>query len=190
MICNCRHTKKGIQLFSSQYSLHWWVTPTAYYISRSYVGQQYWQSRPKIQFRLEYKVGNLNTLLIFSFSISFASVKSLLTEMTEGCFIYILHSSNSSLFTFWSSSRRYWIKIWTGNSNGSWTDKQSSHISTAKEISVKSSFFFIKKWQQTTFEMMLKWCWISPELVICKWWTDYSHYSRIELVDGREYQKI
>lgn len=68
MICSRRHKeKKGMQLFSSQYSLHWWVTPTAYYISRSYVGQQYWQSRPKIQFRLEYKVGNSNTWLILLF---------------------------------------------------------------------------------------------------------------------------
>ena len=68
MICNCRHTKKDMQLFSSQYSLHWWVTPTAYYISRSYVGQQYWQSRPKIQFRLEYKVGYSNTFSIIPVS--------------------------------------------------------------------------------------------------------------------------
>ena len=73
MIC----TKKvSMQLFSFQYSLHWWVTPpTSYYISRSYVGQQYWQSRPKIQFRLEYKVGNSNTWLILNcYSISFSII--------------------------------------------------------------------------------------------------------------------
>ena len=38
------------------------------------------------------------------------------------CFIYILDSSNSSSFTFWSiqfagSSRSEWTSIWTGNSN-------------------------------------------------------------------------
>ena len=72
MIC----TKKvSMQLFSFQYSLHWWVTPTSYYISRSYVGQQYWQSRPKIQFRLEYKVWNSNTWLILNcYSISFSII--------------------------------------------------------------------------------------------------------------------
>ena len=65
-----------------------------------------------------------------------------------GCFIYILDSSNSSSITFWtsqfrSSSRSNWTGIWTGNSNGSWTDKQSSHFSTAKEMSVKATFFFM-----------------------------------------------
>ena len=64
------------------------------------------------------------------------------------CFIYILDSSNSSSFTFWysqlaSSSRSNWTGIWTGNSNGTWTDKQSSHFSTAKEIIVKATFFFM-----------------------------------------------
>ena len=69
------HKKVSMQLFSFQYSLHWWVTPTSYYISRSYVGQQYWQSRPKIQFRLEYKVGNSNTWLILNcYSISFSII--------------------------------------------------------------------------------------------------------------------
>ena len=63
-------------------------------------------------------------------------------------FIYILDSSNSSSFTFWSSqfassSRSNWTAIWTGNSNGSWTDKHSSHFSTAKEIRVKATFFFM-----------------------------------------------
>ena len=57
-------------------------------------------------------------------------------------------SSNSSSFTFWSSqfassSKSNWTGIWTGNSNGSWTDKQSSHFSTAKEMSVKATFFFL-----------------------------------------------
>ena len=67
---------------------------------------------------------------------------------TMGRFIYILDSSTSSSFTFWSSqiafsSRSNWTGIWTGNSNGTWTDKQSSHFSTAKEISVKATFFFM-----------------------------------------------
>ena len=43
---------------------------------------------------------------------------------------------------FTSSSRSNWTSIWTGNSNCTWTDKQSSHFSTAKEIRVKTSFFF------------------------------------------------
>ena len=65
----------------------------------------------------------------------------------QTCFIYILDSSNSSSFTFWSSqlassSRSNWTGIWTGNSNGTWTDKQSSHFSKAKEIRVKTRFFF------------------------------------------------
>ena len=62
--------------------------------------------------------------------------------------IYLHSSSNSSSFTFWSSqfpssSRSNWTGIWTGNSNGIWTDKQSSHFSTAKEMSVKATFFFM-----------------------------------------------
>ena len=81
---------------------------------------------------------------------------------TWGCFIYILDSSNSSLYTFWtgqfgSSSRSNWTGVWTVNSNGSWTDKQSSHFSTAKA---------------TDFEMMLKCFWNLSELAICKWWID------------------
>ena len=36
--------------------------------------------------------------------------------------------------------------------------EQSSHFSTATEISVKSQFFLILKPQQKTFEMMLKCC--------------------------------
>ena len=65
-----------------------------------------------------------------------------------GCFIYILDSSNSSTITFWtnklsSSSRSNWTGIWTSNSNDSWTDKQSSHFSTAKEMSVKATFFLM-----------------------------------------------
>ena len=64
------------------------------------------------------------------------------------CFIYILDSSNSSSLTFWTSqftysSRCNWTGISTGNSNDSWTDKHSSHFSTAKEMSVKATFFFL-----------------------------------------------
>ena len=56
-------------------------------------------------------------------------------KKTEGCSNYILDSLNSSSFTFWSSkfassSRRNWTGIWTCDSNGSWTDKHSSHFST------------------------------------------------------------
>ena len=66
----------------------------------------------------------------------------------KGCFIYILDSSNSSSFTFWSSqftssSRSNWTGNPTVNSNGSWNDKHSCHFSTAKEISAKAAFFFM-----------------------------------------------
>ena len=69
---------------------------------------------------------------------------------TMGRFIYVLDSLNSSSFTFLSSklassSRSNWTGIWTGNSNGSWTDKHSSHFSTAKEISLKATFWIQKK---------------------------------------------
>ena len=81
------------------------------------------------------------------------------------CFIYILDSSNSSSFTFWtshftSSSRCNWTGISTGNSNDSWTDKHSSHFSTAKEMSVKATFFFM--WKTT----ILKWCWNVVEILL------------------------
>jgi hypothetical protein len=80
--------------------------------------------------------------------------KLILTEIKyrstggKGRFIYILDRSNSSSITFWtcqfgSRSRSNWTSIWTGNSNGSWTDKQSSHFSTVKEIRVKATFFFM-----------------------------------------------
>ena len=81
-----------------------------------------------------------------------------------GCFIYILDSSDSSSFTCWSSklassSRSNWTGIRAGNSYGIWTDKQSFHFITAKEISVKGTLFFMEKAQKTFFEMMLKCCW-------------------------------
>ena len=71
-----------------------------------------------------------------------------LLTSTMGCFIYILDSSNSSSFAFWtsqftSSSKCNWTGISSGNSNGSWTDKHSSHISKVKEMSVKVPFFFM-----------------------------------------------
>ena len=61
--------------------------------------------------------------------------------------MYILDSSNSTSITFltsqFSSSSSNWTGTWTGNSNGSWTDTQSSHFSTAKEMRVKATFFFM-----------------------------------------------
>ena len=42
-----------------------------------------------------------------------------------------------------SSSRSNWTGIWTGNSNGSWTDKESSHFSIVKEMSVKAALIFM-----------------------------------------------
>ena len=58
-------------------------------------------------------------------------------------FIYIRDRSNFSSITFWtskfgSSSRSNWTDNW----NGSWTDKQLSHFSTAKQMSVKATLFF------------------------------------------------
>ena len=87
------------------------------------------------------------TLNIVSISVSAASAIYGFGDILVG-FIYIIDSSNSSSFTFWSSqfttsSRSNWTVIWTGNSNGTWTDKQTSHFSTAKEISVKATFFFM-----------------------------------------------
>ena len=71
--------------------------------------------------------------------------------------------------TFWSSElassfRSNWTNIWTSNSNGTWTDKHSSQFSTAKEMSVKATFFYVKTttnkfWNDA--EMMLKSFWTS-----------------------------
>ena len=56
----------------------------------------------------------------------------------------ILNSSNFSSFTFWSSKLASSSRSnWTGNSNDSWTDKHTSHFSTAKEMNVKATFFFM-----------------------------------------------
>ena len=82
----------------------------------------------------------------------FKSMRFNILKRPWGRFIYIIDSSNSSSFTFWSSQfasscRRNWTSnwtgIWIGNSNDSWTDKQSSHYNTAKEIRVKATFFFM-----------------------------------------------
>ena len=63
-------------------------------------------------------------------------------SLAMSCFTYILDNSNSTSITFWasqfgSSSRSNWIGIWTGNSN------DSEHFSTAKEMNVKATFFFM-----------------------------------------------
>ena len=82
-------------------------------------------------------------------SIYQCTFKSAFTFVISSCrFIYILDSSNSSSITFWtskfsSSSRNNWIGIWTGNLNGSWTDKQSYHFSA--EMLLKS-FWTNYKW--------------------------------------------
>ena len=41
--------------------------------------------------------------------------------------------------------------------------KQSSHFRTVKDMSVKATFFFMKKPQQTDFKMILKCCWNPSE---------------------------
>ena len=88
----------------------------------------------------------------------FKSMRFNILKRPWGRFIYILDSSNSNSFTFWSiklasSSRSNWTGVWTGNSNGSWADKQSSHfrLSTAKGIRVKATFLFMLQSQQTNF---------------------------------------
>ena len=82
-----------------------------------------------------------------------------------GCFIYILDISISTSFKFWSSQFASSSRSnWTGNSNGTWTDKQSSHFGTAKEIRVKATFFHVtittNKFRNGA-EMMLKSFWTS-----------------------------
>ena len=96
------------------------------------------------------------------------------------CFIYILDSSNSSSFTFWtsqftSSSRCNWTGISTGNSNGSWTDKHSSHFSKAKEMSVKATFFYVKTttnkfWNDAEMLLKTKRCRWNPLVIKHKWY--------------------
>ena len=54
---------------------------------------------------------------------------------------WFIHILNYSQLAF--RSRSNWTSIWPGNSNGSWTDEHSPHISTAKEISVKATLFFM-----------------------------------------------
>ena len=87
------------------------------------------------------------TLILKFYHISW-NMEWLLILITLACFIYILDSSNSSSFTFWtsqftSSSRCNWTGISTSNLNGSWNDKHSSHFSPANKISVKATFFFM-----------------------------------------------
>ena len=70
--------------------------------------------------------------------------RNIYLNLTQGCFIYILNSSNPSSVTFWCSqfnfsSRSNCTDIWTGNSKAF---KHSSHFSTSKEMSVKATFFF------------------------------------------------
>ena len=114
--------------------------------------------------------------ILFWFYLDQIWVKSIESEFFRhgraskvmGCFIYILDSSNSSSITFWtnqfgsSSSRRNWTSIWTGNSNGSWTDKQSSYFSTVKEMSVNATLFSCKNHNK----QILKWFWNVVEIAL------------------------
>ena len=98
-----------------------------------------------------------------------------------GGFIYILDSSNSSALTFRSSqfassSGSNWTGIWTGNSNGAWTDKQSSHFSTAKEIRVKNCILFHVK--NTTDKF-----WNDGEMIVKSFCTSHLQMmNRLELL--------
>ena len=116
---------------------------------------------------------------IQSFELPFDMPVNSLDQNVNELEIGLFHLHSRWLkFTFWtskfsSSYRSNWTGIWTGNSNGSWTCKQSSHFRTAKGWDERKSYIlFHVKPQQTDFEMMLKCCWNSSELVICKWWTD------------------
>ena len=86
--------------------------------------------------------------ITFKIWISSLTFKSLCTIVSLGGFICTLSLSISLSTTlrtskFTSSSRCNWTGISSVNSNGSWNDKHSCHISTAKEIIVKDTFFFM-----------------------------------------------
>ena len=99
----------------------------------------------------------LKSILLLSHSyVSYPSVSAMIIEWcgldltrnwvvsSRFYIVQILVQSHFELCSqFGSSSRTNWTGIWTGNSNGSWTDKQSSHFSAVKEISVKATFFFM-----------------------------------------------
>ena len=62
-------------------------------------------------------------------------VWSLFIGVIKSCFIFIL--SNSTSFTIWSSQFAFSTRSnWTGNSNGTWTDKQST---TCKHLAITFS---------------------------------------------------
>ena len=96
---------------------------------------------------------------------------------TKGRFIYIQDSSNSSSHFDLVSLPLFLEATEPGEPvsepvsslNSTWTDKQSSHFSTEKEIRVNATFFSS---YNHMFEMMVKWRWNPSKLVICKWWTD------------------
>ena len=71
--------------------------------------------------------------------VGFTALNNTKMRAFKGGFIYILDSSNSSSFPLIglvsSLLALEATGIWTSNSNGSWTDKQSSHFNTAKEAS-------------------------------------------------------
>ena len=132
------------------------------------------------------EVTDLETRKLFTWSHSSAwknslgsAVQSKLTD--KGSFH--LHPANSSSLTFWSSqfassSRSNWTSIWTSNSNGNgtWTYKQSSHLSTAKEMSVKATFFFHIKTTACIFEVML---------MLKSFWT-----SQLQMMNGLELEPL
>ena len=96
----------------------------------------------------------------------FTKESSVWQNHMQDCFIYILDSSNSSSIIFWtskfgSSTRSNWTVIWTGNLNGSWTDKQSSYFSTAKEIpKCKSYILFHVKTTANKFSKFNNFHWV------------------------------
>ena len=77
------------------------------------------------------------------FNFCHDSGSKFLVNKSWGCFIYILDIVqilvHSHFDPFNSSSRSVWSVISTRNSNGTWTDKQSSHFST-RNFSVASIF--------------------------------------------------
>ena len=131
----CRHRLNRLKLLCNWWLLQGHFTPGLLY---SLKDERSFKSRLADQ-----SIWSLNKVCVHTVSSQFFGSFHSLT-----CFIYILDSSNSSLFTFWtsqftSSSRCNWTGISTGNSNGSWTDKHWCHFSKAKEMSVKATSFFM-----------------------------------------------
>ena len=93
-----------------------------------------------------------------------------------GRFFYILDSSNSSSFTFWSSklassSRSNWTSIWTDNLNGTWTWTNIS-FQYSKRDECNSYILFHVKTTTNRF-------WNGAEMLLKSFWT-----SHLQMMNG------